>query len=82
MKKQRQEVVTVWEVSPSKLTEELFQWAQRLYGETSVNTKAVLSQGNRASSVFLPTSNDSSIVINLLLQMFIHCIKADLNVKL
>ena len=34
--------------------------------------KAVLSRGNRA----VPTPNDSSIVI------YIHCLKADVNVKL
>jgi len=46
----------------------------------NVDKKAVLSQGNCAMQHILPTHNDSSIVI--IVQIYIHCMKADLNVKI
>jgi len=48
----------------------------RRHKQLNKNKKAVLSQGNHAMHRVLPTPNDSSIAI------YIHCIKADVNVKL
>ena len=43
---------------------------------SKANKKAMLSQRTVRCSVFFTTTNDSSIAI------YVHCIKANLNVKL